>query len=341
MIYKTFITTICEDIPLIILLYWPTSWENLFLPYTTNKGADQTEHLESYLVENPEGRFSCDKALLFFQMRDLYEYRKIREVMEEYVPKLKMGSIRHNKPKSFKERVDLPKSPSQKDLADRMANDMHRQAAAKHLTVSLASLEIYRNDLTKKVKMLDVKLSFSYQEDFTTQTVRLDKHLVRNGKKWTWLNEDGTKNVFTFPYLPGDRVNLNIGIFIHKTKKHGLFGKETITTQAGTVAECIVLARNNGVGMGLPFGQSITQDLKLNFDLNGRGHKLTVKLKLELKNEKKGPPIMWLRPMSSDKRFRSLKSAFDLLQELPPRDKDEDARVRMFVYNSQRFVSLV
>lgn len=268
-------------------------------------------------------------------MRDLYEYRKIREVMEEYVPKLKMGSIRH-KPKPFKDRVDLPKSPSQKDLAEKMASDMHRQAVSKSLMVSLSSLEIYRNDLTKKVKLLDVKLSFSYQEDFTTQTVRLDKQLVRNGKKWTWLNEDGTKKVITFPYLPGDRVNLNIGIFIHKTKKHGLFGKETITTQAGTVAECIVLARNNGVGMGLPLGQAITQDLRLNFDLNGRGHKLTVKLKLELDSEKRGPPIVWLRPMSSDKRFRSLKSAFELLQELPPREKDEDARVKLFVYNNQR-----
>ena len=274
-----------------------------------------------------------------FQMRDLYEYRKIREVMEEYVPKLKMGSIRQ-KPKPFKERVDLPKSPSQKELADRMAGDIHRHAASKHLTVSLASLEIYKNDLTKKVKLLDVKLSFSYQENFTTQTVRFDKQLVRNGKKWTWLDENGSKKIVTFPYLPGDRVNLNVGIFIHKTKKHGLFGKETITTQAGTVAECIVLARNNGVGMGLPLGQSITQDFRLNFDLNGRGHKLTMKLKLELKNEKKGPPILWLRPMSSDKRFRSHKSAFELLQELPPKEKDEDARVKLFVYNNQRSVNL-
>ena len=235
--------------------------------------------------------------------------------------------------------MDLPKSPSQKELADKMANDIHRQVASKNLTVNLASLEIHKNDLTKKVKMLDVKLSFPYQEDFTTQTVRLDKQLVRHGKKWTWLNEDGTKNVITFPYLPGDRVNLNVGIFVHKTKKHGLFGKETITTQAGTVAECIVLARNNGVGMGLPLGQSILQDFKLNFDLNGRGHKLTMKLKLELKSEKKGPPILWLRPMSSDKRFRSFKSAFELLQDLPPKDKDEDARVKMFVYNNQRIVN--
>ena len=270
-------------------------------------------------------------------MRDLYEYRKIREVMEEYVPKLKMGSIRQ-KPKPFKERVDLPKSPSQKELSERLAYDVHRHSASKNLTVSLASLEIYKNDLTKKVKLLDVKLSFSYQEDFTTQTIRLDKQLVRNGKKWTWLNDDGSKSIVTFPYLPGDRVNLNVGIFIHKTKKHGLFGKETITTQAGTVAECIVLARNNGVGMGLPLGQSITQDLKLNFDLNGRGHKLTMKLKLELKSERKGPPILWLRPMSTDKRFRSTKSAFELLQELPPKEKDEDARVKLFVYNNQRLV---
>ena len=80
---------------------WATTWENLFLPYANNKGADQSVHLrslistfvvgyidniipilakskistlasfwsrpgrsESYLVENPEDRFSRDEAPL-------------------------------------------------------------------------------------------------------------------------------------------------------------------------------------------------------------------------------------------------------------------------------------
>ena len=72
---------------------WATSWENLFMPYANNKGADQPAHprslnsafvirywdsikplaslcswagrFESYLVANPEDRFSCDAAQLF------------------------------------------------------------------------------------------------------------------------------------------------------------------------------------------------------------------------------------------------------------------------------------
>lgn len=271
-------------------------------------------------------------------MRDIYEYSKIVELMEEYKPaKLKPAPIRQSvRYKPMKDRVAIPKSPSVKEFSQAVSDDIYRQAASKSVLVNLSSLELYRNELTKKVKMLDVKLSFSYQEEFSTQTVRLEKQLVRHGNKWVWLNDDGGKNVFTFPYLPGDRVNLNVGIFIHKTKKHGLFGKDTITTQAGTAADCIVLARDNGVGLGLQLGTPITQNIKLNFDINGRGHKLTMKLRLDLQKETKGQPMMWLRPKSSNKRFRSHKSAFDLLRELPPKEKDEDARVKMFVYNNQR-----
>lgn len=274
-------------------------------------------------------------------MRELYEYSKIVELMEEYKPaKVKPSAVRTSvRYKPIKDRVTLPKSPSVKEFTEAISDEVFRQAASKSVIVEMSSLEIFRNELTKKVKMLDVKLSFSYQENFQTQTMRLEKHLVRHGNKWTWVNEDGSKTVVSFPYLPGDRVNLNVGIFIHKTKKHGIFGKDTITTQAGTAADCIVLARDNGVGLGLQIGTPITQNIKLNFDINGRGHKLTIKLKLDLKKESKGQPMIWLRPKSSNKRFRSHKSAFDLLLELPPKDKDEDARVKMFVYNNQRLVN--
>ncbi|KAL4227708.1 hypothetical protein ACF0H5_013143 [Mactra antiquata] len=274
-------------------------------------------------------------------MRDIYEYSKIVELMEEYKPaKPKPALIRQSvRYKPMKERVAIPKSPSVKEFTQAVSDDISRQAASKSVVVKLSSVELHRNELTKKVKMLDVKLSFSYQEDFSTQTVRLEKQLVRHGNKWTWVNNDGSKDVFTFPYLPGDRVNLNVGIFIHKTKKHGLFGKDTITTQAGTAADCIVLARDNGVGLGLQLGTPITQNIKLNFDINGRGHKLTLKLRLDIEKETKGQPMLWLRPKSSNKRFRSHSLAFDLLRELPPKDKDEDARVKMFVYNNQRLVN--
>lgn len=270
-------------------------------------------------------------------MRDLYEYSKIVELMEEYKPKPKPLGVRQSvRCKPIKDRVAIPKSPSCKELSEAVATDIYRQTASKALTINMSSLEIHRNDLTKKVKMLDVKLSFSYQENFATQTERLEKQLVRHGNKWVWVNEDGSKSVLKFPYLPGDRVNLNIGIFVHKTKKHGLFGKESITTQVGTAAECIVLARDNGVGMGLQLGTYYTQDFRLNFDINGRGHKLTFKVRLDLEKEEKGQPMMWLRPKNSNRRFRSTKSAFSLLQELPPKEKDEDARVKIFVYNTQR-----
>ena len=81
---------------------WAMSWENLFMTYANNKGADQSAHLpvctllfaawivlylyflylkfkacswagrfESYLVENPKDRFSHDKAqLLSTVMKD-------------------------------------------------------------------------------------------------------------------------------------------------------------------------------------------------------------------------------------------------------------------------------
>lgn len=271
-------------------------------------------------------------------MRDLCKYKEVVELMEEDIPKPTVirSSVRY---KPIKERVSLPKSPSQKEFFKVVSDDIYRQAASKTLMVDMSSLELYRNELTKKVKLLDVKLSFSYQEDFTTQTARFERQLVRQGNKWTWVNDNGTKSVMQFPYLPGDKVNLNVGLFIHKTKKHGLFGKETITTQVGTAAECLVLARDNGVGMGLQLDTPYTQSIRLNFDINGRGHKLTLKVLLNLQKDSKGQPMMWLRPKSSNKCFRSKKSAFELLQELPPKSKDEDARVKMYVFNNQRLVN--
>lgn len=276
-------------------------------------------------------------------MRDLREYSKIVELMEEYKPKPKptmapRTSVRY---KPMKERTTLTKSPSMKQFSEEVATDIYRQTASKALMVSMSDLEIHRNELTKKVKMLDVKLSFSYQEEFATQTVRLEKQLVRHGNRWVWENADHSKTVLTFPYLPGDRVNLNIGVFVHKTKKHGLFGKDTITTQAGTATEVIVLSRDNGVGMGLQFTEPYTQNMRLNFDINGRGHKLTLKFKLDMISEKKGEPMMWLRPKTSNRRFRSHDTAFNLLLDLPPKEKDEDARVKLFVYNNQRCTQII
>ena len=55
------------DFPLVLFHTWTTSWETLFIPYANNKGADQLAYLcswiarfESYLVTNPEDRFSPD-----------------------------------------------------------------------------------------------------------------------------------------------------------------------------------------------------------------------------------------------------------------------------------------
>ena len=57
---------------------WATSWENLFSPYANNKGADQPAHplaspcswagqFVSYLVANPEVRFSRHKAQIIIK----------------------------------------------------------------------------------------------------------------------------------------------------------------------------------------------------------------------------------------------------------------------------------
>ena len=59
---------------------WATSWENLITPYANNKDADQPAHPHSldsiiylvsilavsWLVENPEDRFSRDEAQLIW-----------------------------------------------------------------------------------------------------------------------------------------------------------------------------------------------------------------------------------------------------------------------------------
>ncbi|KAL3867061.1 hypothetical protein ACJMK2_044295 [Sinanodonta woodiana] len=249
-------------------------------------------------------------------------------VIKDYIPRLKMENLRE------KELL----ATNIKETNDHIV----RQSVSHSLRVGIPFLEIHRNKLTKKVKLLDVKLSFSYQENYQTETLRLEKQLVRHGNKWVWSPDDpNSKNVITFPYFPGDRVNLNIGIIIHKTKKHGVFGKDTITTQAGTVTECVVLAKSNGVGMGLPLNSTITHNIRLYFNLNGYGHILTLKLRLEQEAEDHGPSMLWLRPMSSDKRFRSSLSAAQLLQghNLPPKEKEEDFRNKMYICNHQRLVN--
>ena len=74
---------------------WAMSWKNLFMPYANNKGEDQPVHprslirgffvhcldskplaslcswagqFESYMVANPEDRFSCDEAHMIFKI---------------------------------------------------------------------------------------------------------------------------------------------------------------------------------------------------------------------------------------------------------------------------------
>lgn len=134
-------------------------------------------------------------------------------------------------------------------LEKQINSEILRQAASKTLSVGVTSLEIFRNRVSKRVKILDVKLSLSYQDNFQTETERLEKQLVRHGKKWSWPVPQGSRSIVTFPYCPGDRVNLNVGLIVHTTKKHGFFSKEVITNPAGNATECIVMAKNNGVGL--------------------------------------------------------------------------------------------
>ena len=69
--------------------------------------------------------------------------------------------------------------------------DILRQSHAKQMLVGVTSFEIFRNRVPKKVKLLDVKLLFSYQENYITKTELLEKELVRKGKKWTWPMPQG------------------------------------------------------------------------------------------------------------------------------------------------------
>ena len=87
---------------------WATSWENLFMPYMNNKGADQPAHpcslistfvvcissfcignfmtlasffswadrFESYLVENPDDRFSHDKAHIISSLWNWHRFNE-------------------------------------------------------------------------------------------------------------------------------------------------------------------------------------------------------------------------------------------------------------------------
>jgi hypothetical protein len=43
----------------------------------------------------------------------------------------------------------------------------------------------------------------------------------------------GQDCLIAFPYAPGDRVNLNFGMTVFKTKKMGMFSTETVTSPVG------------------------------------------------------------------------------------------------------------
>lgn len=224
-------------------------------------------------------------------------------------------------------------------LEKQINSEILRQAASKTLSVGVTSLEIFRNRVSKKVKILDVKLSLSYQDNFQTETERLEKQLVRHGKKWSWPVPQGSRSIVTFPYCPGDRVNLNVGLIVHTTKKHGFFSKEVITNPAGNATECIVMAKNNGVGIGLPLHTVINQHIRLNFDVDGYGHHLTMKLRCELLGESKASPSLWLRPSTADKPFRTSMSLYEILssnENFPPKQKEDGGKMRGYICNSQR-----
>ena len=94
-----------NDLRWVITNNWATSWENLFMQYANNKGADQPAHppllftawyntssfdiqnfkplaslcslagrFESYRLKNPEDRFSRNDAKLSFSLFDFYFY---------------------------------------------------------------------------------------------------------------------------------------------------------------------------------------------------------------------------------------------------------------------------
>ncbi|XP_052698193.1 uncharacterized protein LOC128176142 [Crassostrea angulata] len=227
-------------------------------------------------------------------------------------------------------------------LEKQINSEILRQAASKTLSVGVTSLEIFRNRVSKRVKILDVKLSLSYQDNFQTETERLEKQLVRHGKKWSWPVPQGSRSIVTFPYCPGDRVNLNVGLIVHTTKKHGFFSKEVITNPAGNATECIVMAKNNGVGIGLPLHTVINQHIRLNFDVDGYGHHLTMKLRCELLGESKASPSLWLRPSTADKPFRTSMSLYEILssnENFPPKQKEDGGKMRGYICNSQRLVN--
>lgn len=234
-----------------------------------------------------------------------------------------------------------PFTPIQKNYNQ----DIIRQSHATQLLVGVTSFEIFRNRVPKKVKLLDVKLSFSYQQDYQTETVLLEKQLVRKGKKWTWPMPKGQSSMMVFPYAPGDRVNLNFGMIVFKTKKLSMFSSETVTTPVGNVTDCFVLAKNQGVGIGLPIDTYISNHVRLNFSLDGYAHHMTIKLKLGLIEERKGDPSLWLRPISVDKPFRSSQTLLEMLGDpssFPPKVKDSEEELvkhRSFIASSQRMVN--
>nr|XP_022329105.1 uncharacterized protein LOC111128027 [Crassostrea virginica]XP_022329116.1 uncharacterized protein LOC111128027 [Crassostrea virginica]XP_022329125.1 uncharacterized protein LOC111128027 [Crassostrea virginica] len=104
------------------------------------------------------------------------------------------------------------------------------------------------------------------------------------------------------------------------------------------------MAKNNGVGIGLPLHTVINQHIRLNFDVDGYGHHLTMKLRCELLGETKANPSLWLRPSTADKPFRTSMSLYDILssnENFPPIKQKEEggAKMRGYICNSQRLVN--
>lgn len=138
-------------------------------------------------------------------------------------------------------------------LEKQINSEILRQVVFKILSVGVTFFEIFRNRVFKRVKILDVKLSLFYQDNFQIEIERLEKQLVRYGKKWFWLVFQGLRFIVTFFYCSGDRVNFNVGLIVYTIKKYGFFSKEVIINSVGNATECIVMVKNNGVGIGFFF----------------------------------------------------------------------------------------
>lgn len=138
-------------------------------------------------------------------------------------------------------------------LEKQINSEILRQVVFKILLVGVTFFEIFRNRVFKRVKILDVKLSLFYQDNFQIEIERLEKQLVRYGKKWFWSVFQGLRFIVIFFYCFGDRVNFNVGFIVYTIKKYGFFSKEVIINSVGNATECIVMVKNNGVGIGFFF----------------------------------------------------------------------------------------